>query len=68
MAAANLPAAGVAAMNETHPAGNLYGYTIRRNAATGRWEVFWKDKKITEDFASQAEAEEWIDDQMPLNR
>ena len=55
-------------MDETHPAGNLYGYAVRRNAATGRWEVFWKDKKITEDFASQADAEEWIDDQMPLNR
>ncbi len=55
-------------MDETYPAENLYGYAIRRNAATGRWEVFWKDKKIGEDFASQADAEEWIDDQMPLNR
>ncbi len=55
-------------MDDAQSAGNLYGYTIRRNAASGRWEVFWKDKKINQDFASQADAEEWIDDQMPLNR
>lgn len=55
-------------MDETHLAETLYGYTVRRNAATGRWEVLWKEKKIGEDFASQADAEEWIDDQMPLNR
>ena len=45
-----------------------YGYTIRRNPATGRWEVYWNEKKIELDFATEADAEEWIDDQIPLNR
>lgn len=44
------------------------GYTIRQNPETGRWEVFWRDKKQTVDFAREADAEEWIDDQFPLNR
>ena len=52
------------------PADNTgyYGYAVRRNAETGRWNVYWKDKPIDQDFASQAEAEEWIDEQIPLNR
>ncbi len=44
------------------------GYMIRQNPKTGRWEVFWRDKKLEVDFAREAEAEEWIDDQFPLNR
>lgn len=55
-------------MDETYQRDRLYGYTVIRNGVTGRWEVFWKDKKIGEDFPSEADAEEWIDDQMPLNR
>lgn len=45
-----------------------YGYAIRRNPASGRWEVYWNEKKIELDFATEADAEEWIDDQIPLNR
>ncbi len=48
--------------------GEYQGYTIKQNPITGRWEIFWKDKKQDVDFAREAEAEEWIDDQMPLNR
>jgi hypothetical protein len=44
------------------------GYTIRQNPETGRWEVFWRDKKQAVDFAREADAEEWIDEQFPLNR
>jgi hypothetical protein len=44
------------------------GYVIRQNPDTGRWEVLWKDEKLDVDFAREAEAEEWIDDQIPLNR
>jgi hypothetical protein len=43
-----------------------YDYTVRRNPATGRWEVYWGEKKQELDFATEADAEEWIDDQMPL--
>jgi hypothetical protein len=47
---------------------DYYGYLVRRNEQTKRWEIFWNDKKIDVDFAKQADAEEWIDDQIPLNR
>jgi hypothetical protein len=45
-----------------------YGYTIRQNPESGRWNVYWKEKAMDADFASRADAEEWIDEQMPLNR
>ncbi len=44
------------------------GYTITQNPETGKWEVFWQDKKQDVEFSSQADAEEWIDDLFPLNR
>lgn len=44
------------------------GYSIERNPATGKWEIFWKGKKIEGEYERQADAEEWIDDQFPLNR
>lgn len=44
------------------------GYDIRQNPDTGRWEIYWQDKKLEVDFAREADAEEWIDDQFPLNR
>jgi hypothetical protein len=44
------------------------GYVIRKNPDTGRWEVLWKEEKQDVDFAREADAEEWIDDQIPLNR
>jgi hypothetical protein len=44
------------------------GYRIERNPNTGRWEIFWDGKKQGEDFEREAEAEDWIDDQIPLNR
>jgi hypothetical protein len=46
----------------------LYGYTIRRNQQSGRWDVFWREVKQAGDFATRASAEQWIDDLMPLNR
>lgn len=44
------------------------GYTIRQNPETGKWEIYWQDKKQEVEFSRQADAEEWIDDQFPLNR
>jgi hypothetical protein len=44
------------------------GYTIKQNPATGKWEIFWQEKKQEGEYARQADAEEWIDDQFPLNR
>ena len=55
-------------MSESAPSSLYYGYAVKRNLRTGRWEIYWKDKRIGEDFASPAEAEEWIDEQIPLNR
>jgi len=46
----------------------LYGYTIRLNQESHRWEVFWQDQKQEGDFARRADAEEWIDELIPLNR
>lgn len=37
-----------------------YGYVIRQNPRSKRWEIFWKDKKLDIDFSRQADAEEWI--------
>lgn len=48
--------------------GEYQGYIIRRNPQTGRWEIFWEGRKQNGDFAREADAEQWIDDQMPLNR
>ena len=45
-----------------------YGYIIRENPSTKRWEIFWKEKKLEVDFDRQFKAEEWIDEQIPLNR
>jgi hypothetical protein len=44
------------------------GYSIVRNPETGRWEIFWGERKQTVDFARVADAEEWIDDQIPSHR
>jgi hypothetical protein len=44
------------------------GYTIRNNPDTGRWEILWEDTVTPIDFPRAADAEQWIDDQMPLNR
>ena len=44
------------------------GFSIRLNSATGRWEIFWRERKQTVDFARVADAEEWIDDQIPSHR
>jgi hypothetical protein len=50
------------------PSTELYGYTIRLNPQSGRWEVYWQEEKQAGDFVSRAQAEEWIDDLIPLNR
>ena len=44
------------------------GYEIVQNAENGKWEIFWKGKKVEEGFTREADAEEWIDDQIPSNR
>ncbi len=45
-----------------------HGYLIKQNPDSGKWEVFWKDKKVAANFAIEADAEEWIEDQVPLYR
>ena len=44
------------------------GYLIKQNPDTKKWEIFWKEKKVAADFTRQADAEEYIDDLMPMNR
>jgi len=44
------------------------GYQIKQNAQDGKWEIFWRDRKVAGDFAREVDAEEWIDDQIPSNR
>ena len=44
------------------------GYTIRFNSRTERWEVWWQDRVQAADFLRGADAEQWIDDMIPLNR
>jgi hypothetical protein len=44
------------------------GYTIRFNSRTERWEVLWHQRVQAGDFPRGADAEQWVDDQMPLNR
>ena len=44
------------------------GYLIKQNPATGRWEIFWRERQQKVDFARVADAEEWIDDQIPSHR
>jgi hypothetical protein len=51
-------------MNESE----YYGYVIRENPESRRWEIFWNEKKQEVDFAQRFQAEEWIDEQIPLNR
>ena len=48
--------------------GEYQGYEISKNPETRRWEIFWKGKKQHGDFAKEAEAEEWIDEQIPSHR
>ena len=44
------------------------GYLIKQNSETGRWEIFWRERRQKVDFARAADAEEWIDDQIPSHR
>ncbi|MGH7932656.1 MAG: hypothetical protein ACREQN_05745 [Candidatus Binataceae bacterium] len=44
------------------------GYSIKHNADTEKWDIYWEDKRVEGDFAREADAEEWIDEQFPLNR
>jgi hypothetical protein len=44
------------------------GYLIKQNPDTRKWEVFWKEKKVASDFARQVDAEEYLDDLLPMNR
>jgi hypothetical protein len=44
------------------------GYTIRFNSKTQRWEVLWQGRLQAANFDRSADAEQWIDDLMPLNR
>jgi hypothetical protein len=36
------------------------GYEIITNPETGKWEVFWKGKKVHGEFVREADAEEWM--------
>jgi hypothetical protein len=47
---------------------DYHGYLIKQNLQDQKWEVFWKDKKVAGDFKRLVDAEEWIDDQLPLYR
>jgi hypothetical protein len=47
---------------------DLHGYLIKQNPDNGKWEVFWKEKKVAADFAREVDAEDWIDDLLPSNR
>jgi len=58
----------MAQMSESAADTSHYGYTVEQCPVTGRWNVFWGDKPMEEDFATQAAAEEWIDEQIQLNR
>ena len=44
------------------------GYQIIKNPENGKWEVFWKGRRVEGEFVREAEAEEWIDDQFPSHR
>ena len=44
------------------------GYEIVQSTENGKWEILWKGKKVEGGFIRQADAEEWIDDQIPSNR
>ena len=44
------------------------GYTIARNPGNGQWQVFWQGQVQAVNFNSAGEAEQWIDDLVPLNR
>ena len=47
---------------------DYHGYVIKQNPSDGKWEVYWKEKKVAGDFKRQVDAEEWIEDQVPLYR
>ena len=51
-----------------HQSYKYQGYTVRINPETRRWEVLWKERVQAIDFTREADAEQWIDDLMPLNR
>ena len=44
------------------------GYEIKHNDETGKWEIFWKGRKLEGEFNRVADAEEWLDDQFPSHR
>jgi len=47
---------------------DLHGYLIKQNPDDEKWEIFWKEKKVASGFTREVEAEEWIEDQVPLYR
>ncbi len=44
------------------------GYTIALNPDNGQWQVLWQEQVQAVNFNSAGEAEQWIDDLLPLNR
>ena len=44
------------------------GYDIIQNPDSGKWEIFWKGRKVEGEFKTESAAEEWIDDQFPSHR
>jgi len=48
--------------------GKYEGYDIVKNPENGKWEIFWKERKVAGEFVREADAEAWIDDQFPSHR
>ncbi len=58
----------MASEGQDKPARTYQGYTIKLNGESGRFEIFWREKKQTVNFAREVEAEDWIDDLVPSHR
>ncbi len=44
------------------------GYTIALNPNSRLWRILWQEQVQADGFNSATEAEQWIDDLLPLNR
>ena len=44
------------------------GYTIAFSPDNQQWQVLWQEQVQADNFNSAGEAEQWIDDLLPLNR
>jgi hypothetical protein len=53
---------------ERAPDYEYQGHTFKNNPHAGRWEIIWNDIVNPVDSLRPADAEQWIDDVVPLNR